>query len=231
MRLYPKMHKAASSNHHDGRLFSRKGSFFGGGSRLLPATTRLNTNVGSTTIQGSRSAIEFQDPFSLLDASLPALDTRKASLSSLTNSPQNTSNSRNPSIEIRSAVDLPQRWPLPNRSRSSSRPRTRRESISQPLTDISTQFPGSRLRKDKVSISSTEPYSRMLATSLTREHKPGNIYQNGGSFTSAAMAAPGMALGPQSPNLETITYQHISEMASKRISTLDYLRKAYVYPS
>jgi hypothetical protein len=32
---------------------------------------------------------------------------------------------------------------------------------------------------------------------------------------------------PGSPSLENITYQHIQDTASKRISTLDYLRKAY----
>jgi len=37
----------------------------------------------------------------------------------------------------------------------------------------------------------------------------------------------GGGLQPPSPTIESITYQHIHEMASKRISTLDYLRKAH----
>lgn len=32
---------------------------------------------------------------------------------------------------------------------------------------------------------------------------------------------------PQSPSLESVTFQHIQETATKRISTLDYLRKAH----
>lgn len=37
----------------------------------------------------------------------------------------------------------------------------------------------------------------------------------------------GGSFGPQSASA---IYQHIHDMASKRISTLDYLRKALVYP-
>lgn len=36
-----------------------------------------------------------------------------------------------------------------------------------------------------------------------------------------------MANAPPSPSVEGLTYQHIQEIASKRISTLDYLRKAH----
>lgn len=46
------------------------------------------------------------------------------------------------------------------------------------------------------------------------------------SFNGPAAFVPQQQ--PASPSLETITYQHIQETASKRISTLDYLRKAYV---
>jgi hypothetical protein len=40
--------------------------------------------------------------------------------------------------------------------------------------------------------------------------------------------APPVVMGTQNPNA---IYQHIHDMASKRISTLDYIRKAFVYPS
>lgn len=39
--------------------------------------------------------------------------------------------------------------------------------------------------------------------------------------------APNLGPGTQNPN---VVYQHILDTASKRISTLDYLRKAYVHP-
>ncbi|KAI9054145.1 hypothetical protein LZ554_001316 [Drepanopeziza brunnea f. sp. 'monogermtubi'] len=59
------------------------------------------------------------------------------------------------------------------------------------------------------SISSSTPFSNMLA-------RPGTGYQS----STTAVPLP-------SPTLETITYQHIHETSSKRISTLDYLRKAH----
>jgi len=70
---------------------------------------------------------------------------------------------------------------------------------------------------NRESVSSIAPFVEMLA-------RPGTSYStappsNGvGSFNATLL--------PQSPTLETITYQHIQETSSKRISTLDYLRKA-----
>jgi hypothetical protein len=66
------------------------------------------------------------------------------------------------------------------------------------------------------SFTSTTPYANMLV-------RPGTGYQ---SITSNG--PPAFAMQPPSPTLETITYQHIQETSSKRISTLDYLRKASV---
>jgi hypothetical protein len=40
------------------------------------------------------------------------------------------------------------------------------------------------------------------------------------------VTAPAVAIGNQNPNA---IYQHIHDMASKRISTLDYMRKAFVH--
>lgn len=77
--------------------------------------------------------------------------------------------------------------------------------------------------------SSTAPYSNMIVAPYTRDNPPtwsGTTFSNGGGVGGYPQA--GRVGGPQSPTLETITYQHIQEMASKRISTLDYLRKACV---
>lgn len=63
---------------------------------------------------------------------------------------------------------------------------------------------------------STTPYSNMLV-------RPGTGYQSIQSNGAGPTFAP---MQPLSPTLETITYQHIQETSSKRISTLDYLRKA-----
>ena len=65
------------------------------------------------------------------------------------------------------------------------------------------------------SFTSTTPYANMLV-------RPGTGHQSISSNGPPAFAS----LQPPSPTLETITYQHIQETSSKRISTLDYLRKA-----
>lgn len=53
--------------------------------------------------------------------------------------------------------------------------------------------------------------------------RPGTAY----SVTGPNNPPVFMTQQPPSPTVETITYQHIQETSSKRISTLDYLRKAH----
>ncbi|PMD27483.1 hypothetical protein NA56DRAFT_561721 [Hyaloscypha hepaticicola] len=65
------------------------------------------------------------------------------------------------------------------------------------------------------SFTSTKPYENMMLV------RPG--YQSTTIDAPPALAS----MQPPSPTLETITYQHIQETSSKRISTLDYLRKAH----
>jgi len=74
---------------------------------------------------------------------------------------------------------------------------------------------GNSPASERDSFTSTTPYSNMLA-------RPGTGYQNAGPNGPSSFAP----MQPPSPTLETITYQHIQETSSKRISTLDYLRKA-----
>lgn len=57
-----------------------------------------------------------------------------------------------------------------------------------------------------------------------------NVKQRSGSIAGmkdSSPSAPSLANAPASPSIEGLTYQHIQEMASKRISTLDYLRQAH----
>jgi len=75
------------------------------------------------------------------------------------------------------------------------------------------------------SVSSTAPYASMMVTPFIEAGaRPTTSYRSNGASGIPSIAT---VAGPQSPTLETITYQHIQEMASKRISTLDYLRKAH----
>jgi hypothetical protein len=227
------MHKATQSNSQDGGLFSRKGSIFGGGSRRPP--TRPGTSSGYTTTASDSNgdSVASQDSTASSTSSVPP---PKASSSSNAKSPQNT---RKPSIEITNFSNSPEKRPEPARSRSrlraNSRSADRRQSISQPSGDTSIQLPPAHAQSSqRASTSSTAPYSNMLAASINRnaqDYRPDLSFQ-AGRFGAGAMV-PGMAppvAGPQSPTLETITFQHIHEMASKRISTLDYLRKAYFTP-
>jgi hypothetical protein len=223
------MHKASQSNSQDGGLFSRKGSIFGGGSKRPPTRPGTSSGYTTTTSDSNGDSIASQDSTASSTSSLPP----KAS------SGQNT---RKPSIEITNFSNSPERRPEPARNRSrlrtNSRSADRRQSISQPSGDTSIQIPPPpphTQSSHRASISSTAPYSNMLAASINRngqDFRPDLSYQTASRFGAGAIV-PGMVpplVGPQSPTLETITFQHIHEMASKRISTLDYLRKAYVRP-
>lgn len=73
------------------------------------------------------------------------------------------------------------------------------------------------------SFTSTSAYSNMLSN--FGSGFPTTYRQSIGPTMSSQVVFGGMTT-PLSPTIETITYQHIQEMSSKRISTLDYLRKA-----
>lgn len=77
------------------------------------------------------------------------------------------------------------------------------------------------------------PFGRARFPSNSSEPQPGLRRQDTGGYGSGTMNYNAGGLGPAAPiPLPTganpsIIFQHIQEMASKRISTLDYLRKAY----
>jgi hypothetical protein len=231
-RLYtPNMQKVSQSTAKDGNIFSRKGSIFGGGSKG-PVATRPSTSSGSIGTNGPESNGDWttSQGSSVSSTSLsstgPSL-TRKASFSLSSKSPKSSAyTTRKSSLATVNTTNSPEgrqdaggklKQPLP------LKPSGRGESVSQPSLDIFIQAqPNQPRTSDRDSVSSTTPYSKMLSHTFPAASKPGTQ----GSFHTAMMI-PALAGGPQSPTLETITYQHIQEMASKRISTLDYLRKAY----
>jgi hypothetical protein len=102
---------------------------------------------------------------------------------------------------------------LPSASQNESQPRSA-DSYVQVVDSVeAAQSPPSPTD----SFTSTTPYVNMLV-------RPGTGHQSISSNGPPAFAS----MQPPSPTLETITYQHIQETSSKRISTLDYLRKALV---
>jgi hypothetical protein len=225
------MQKVSQSPAKDGNIFSRKGSIFGGGSKG-PVATQSSTSSGSIGMNGPETSGDWttsQGSSASSSSTGPGL-TRKASFSLASKSPKASAyTTRKSSLAAVNATSSPERRqdaggklkpPLP------LKPSERGEPVLQPLPDIFTQArPNQPRASDRDSVSSTGPYSKMLSHPFPVPGRPGTSYAPS-PFHAAAMI-PTLAGGPQSPTLETITYQHIQEMASKRISTLDYLRKAY----
>lgn len=171
----------------------------------------FKTNIfGTTKRPGTSGGVKSKDPQSQQSAE-PVLGelTRKTSFRDRFNSTPAVNLSpekRRPSIQLadNSAADLQRRESEP------------RQSIGiRPKETLSSAHPISR----SDSQSTILPNVNMLA-------RPGTSY----STYSSAGGGPGVVPPAlPSPTLENITYLHIQETSSKRISTLDYLRKAYVF--
>ncbi len=92
--------------------------------------------------------------------------------------------------------------------------------------------------RDDVAVASpasVDSFSRMLSRTAPA---PANGYMSSTTQLvppqapagAAAAAAAAAAAGQGGQSESSMVHQHIQEMANKRISTLDYLRKAYVLP-
>ncbi|KUJ15670.1 uncharacterized protein LY89DRAFT_685619 [Mollisia scopiformis] len=209
------MHRSTASSSNGpstGGLF-KGGSIFGGSSKT---PTRPSTSSGSPSTHS-----ESTSTLSSTTLSRSSTFSRKTSLSSTQKSPQAAYRIRNSSVaspERRiqtSASQYTDKHPLPG-------PAPSRQEVEQPKSADSfrqvvasaeaVRTPGSGTD----SFTSTTPYANMLV-------RPSTGYQATGPNGLPAFAP----IQPPSPTLETITYQHIQETSSKRISTLDYLRKAH----
>lgn len=142
-------------------------------------------------------------------SSFRPLLSHTSSATSIETSPgKRTDSLRGQSLPRRPSVQQQERPALKAANSYSGDPRSpERRTVTSPSKE-SAGVPASR--------------SNMLA-------RPSTAHQVSGQ--PASLGVP--VLQPQqpiSPTLETITYQHIQEMVSKRISTLDYLRKAYGSP-
>lgn len=207
------MHRSTTSSSNGG-LF--KGGIFGGSNSKT--STRPSTSSGSPTTHRESAFFNSTTP------SGSSTFSRKASLSSNQKSPKSAGyRSRNNSSAISSfsperrtnssATHYTDTHPLPGAAPSrqdSEQPRS--ADILKSVVSSAEPTPNSGTD----SFTSTTPYANMLV-------RPSTGYQSIGPNNGPPAFAP---LQPPSPTLETITYQHIQETSSKRISTLDYLRKA-----
>lgn len=80
-------------------------------------------------------------------------------------------------------------------------------------------------RSNSNSMDSTGAFIQSSGRMLNRS---GTMPTNGYATGGPGMMAPPLTAGLQSES--SMVHQHIQEMANKRISTLEYLRKAYVLP-
>ena len=216
------MHRSTASS--NGGLFKGGGIF--GGSKTATSTRRPSTSSGHpTTHSESLSA----------GSSRTSAFSRKTSFSSssTSKSPKATHRSRNDSTAI--PTTSPERLRLANSStqHTDGNPLPATAAVRQDSSEYQPKSVDSFQRivasaeraqsppaSGTESFTSTTPYANMLVRPVT------------GYQAAGANGAPTfIPIQPPSPTLETITYQHIQETSSKRISTLDYLRKAYVVRS
>ncbi|TVY43570.1 hypothetical protein LOCC1_G003034 [Lachnellula occidentalis] len=204
-------HSAAST--HGGGLFSKFGS------TKTPTSTRPTTSNESTAthLESTSYATQRTSTFSRATS----FSSHSKSLRSRNNSIARIAvPSLSPEKRARSATRYTDSSPLPVRVPS------RRDTEALPKSADSfrqiaagaevVQAAPPRPPSVAESYTSTAPYSNMLVRGNTN---PAMGY-NGPMPITTPMAPP-------SPTLENITYQHIQETSSKRISTLDYLRKAH----
>ena len=220
------MHRSTASTSTGGGGLFKGGNIWGGSSSSsskTPTSARPSTSGGisSSTASYSESASAFS---SLVGSKTPTFN-RKASISAITGKSHrgrnNSTTATTISPERRARSSAAQHREVQNSSIEENPPVpagslfTPWETEPQPKSADSFQkvaaiAEAATPASGTDSFSSTTPFANMLA-------RPGTGYQ-----TSTT------PLPPPSPTLETITYQHIQETSSKRISTLDYLRKAYV---
>ncbi|CAG8983722.1 hypothetical protein HYALB_00006290 [Hymenoscyphus albidus] len=210
------MHHTSFSN-GGGGLF-KGGSIFGSGSKTSTSSTRPTTSGGSHSNSNSTSG----DPaFFTSSPSASAPFGRKGSFSA--KSPKVYHRGRNTSIP----ANLSQPANPENRARSNSAHTRTAHYHGLSLTVPDYNRP--------VKPSSADSFNATAADAL---HSPGSDTNSIAPFESmlARPATSGASNGPPnfppsqppaSPTMENIPFQHIQETASKRISTLDYLRKAH----
>ncbi|KFY24386.1 hypothetical protein V493_05269 [Pseudogymnoascus sp. VKM F-4281 (FW-2241)] len=213
-----------------GGIFSRTGAIFGGGNKTPTSTRPSTSGSGSRRTTNTSQSSTCSNTTTASTASSSGL-SRKPSFSRLTRSPPKPTPAPR-SSSFSTAFVVPS-FVSAETSRSSISVRTangRKASIaSLPSRGDKGRGSGEVGRvaaSERESWSSTAAYSKMIGVPF---HQGGDNKQRSGSSagTNGAPLSATISNTPAIPSLESITYQHIQEAASKRISTLDYLRKAH----
>lgn len=228
---------------------------FGGSIRSPPASTKPpgSSNGGLTTILSNSSQTSFAAP-STASGSTPSIRApglyRKVSSSFLK---QPKARIRTSSIgahqivepahkydTLESITSQRQRPPIP--TFQDPTPQEPRGSVSELSPTTTIDGPSGEPRKAVLEAEGASAAEMELWAQATYRPDPkmflnataGGEKQRSGSIAGLSMhngsmpSAQAPANAPNSPSIEALTYSHIQEMASKRIATLDYLRKAYV---
>ncbi len=242
------MHKSSSSTSHNngsgGSLLSKAGSLFGTKTAVPPSASSSRPGTSSET--SAHQSEQFLSQ-ALASAGLGGFSSNRGSVSSRTSkkvynpaktasASATTSFTYSPERKTTAGSSLQH---APSRSVSSA---SQTERISSHSSFDESQQHMPQLTNTTSPLSATESNKSasfaMLAAPFGQHGKkdssggkPPSTAQSNQSFghdaSGHAPALPpvpsGLTGGLQNPN---ITYQHIHDMASKRISTLDYLRKA-----
>lgn len=211
------MQRSATSTHAGG-LFSK----FGG--TKTPTSTRPTTSSESTATHLESTPSHTASRTSTFGRATSFSSHSKSQRSRNNSIPRIAVPSLSPEKRAHSATRYTDSSPLPvgvpSRQDTEALPKSA-DSIRQIAAGAeAVQAATTRPASVAESFTSTTPYSNMLVRGTTN---PAMGYNGPMPITTP--------LAPASPTLENITYQHIQETSSKRISTLDYLRKAYDSPA
>ena len=198
----------------DEMMHRKGGSIFGGNKTPTSSTNDSPFSFGPTTPK--TSTFSRKTSFSSSKSPKKVHQSRNNSPAIPNNLAGSPERRVHTSTQHTDSTPLPP-FPLAALQDLESQPRAVRNSFTQilPTSEQLVQNPASGT--DPSSMSSIA-YSSMLT-------RPSTGYQSI-SANGPSANFPAQGIVPSSPSLETITYQHIQETSSKRISTLDYLRKA-----
>jgi hypothetical protein len=241
---------------HAQGIFSPRPSFFGGkskGHKLTPSalsrtTSNTNTHIPPvlnisnglerpdqyqfppTTPQKRRQASRHSIASSVTDLGSQLRRSRSASLRTNTSdgTGKTSSSQRTPSTTL-ALTYSPEKAPVPNATSNASRPALSISTFSRNKQSENVRTDGGQVY-EKSPLSAVEKPKTPFPMAVPLRHPPSQkeiLQANKESNRTLAPAAPIPVPNGSNPH---IIFQHIHELASKRISTLDYLRKAYILP-